>query len=261
MREISDEYSFIKDTDERYHNSETEEGLIIRRLLELYLKEKRKNLEKTEKMNIMDKEIEKIKKESLRDKLTGLYNRKGIFPYFQDALTSKSPNNEINNLSIVTIDLDHFKSINDTYGHNVGDDALKIVAEGLIRNFKKSDLLVRDGGDEFLVIVKNCDLRILMYKTEAMSNYITESIHKELFEKYDEYGRRIERPHDYTVSLGIREMDVAKLIGGRSVEEFNAWIKDEEKCINEFEAWFKVEKGYADKEAYEQKQMHHAVRK
>ena len=176
-----------------------------------------------------------------------LYNRKAIYPYFKKYLDSNNPIERNSSFSIITIDLDHFKSVNDTYGHNVGDDVLKIVAEGLIRTFKKSDLIVRDGGDEFLVVVRNCELSVLNYRTGVMSTYITESIHKELEGKRNEFGMNITRPHDYTVSLGIREMDMSKL------EDIN----DKDK----FGEWFKEEKEFADKEAYIQKEAHHSVRR
>lgn len=236
----SDEMKYIEDIDNRYCNSETEEGLIIRRLLAMYLREKKINLEKT-------KALDNLVDNSRRDELTGLYNRKAIVPYFRNTLNSADPIDQNTSFSIITIDLDHFKSVNDTYGHNVGDDVLRIVAEGLIRTFKKRDLIVRDGGDEFLVVVKNCDLSILVYKTEVMSNYITECIHKELNDKVNEFGMPITRPHEYTISFGIREMDISKLKD----------INDDD----EFKSWFKDEKEYADKAAYVQKDEHHSVRR
>ena len=247
MKELSDEYSYIKDIDERYRNSETEEGLIINRLLNMYLSEKNRNKGLLKDLNDISKQLSTIVDNSRRDELTGLYNRKAIYPYFEKYLKSDNSIDRNISFSIITIDLDHFKSVNDTYGHNVGDDVLKIVAEGLIRTFKKSDLIVRDGGDEFLVVVKNCELSILNYRTGVMSTYITECIHKELEGKTNEFGMNITRPHDYTVSLGIREMDISKLEN----------INDKEK----FSEWFKEEKEYADKEAYIQKEAHHSIRR
>ncbi len=271
MKELSDENSYIKDIDERYRNSETEEGLIINRLLSMYLREKNKNFELKEKMKEEKEELEKLKKLALRDKLTGLYNRYGIFEYFKDEFSKDNSKNHLSNYTLIRIDLDHFKSINDTYGHDTGDDALKIVAEGLIRHFKKSDLLDRDGGDEFMVIVKDCELPVLLHKIEITCKYITESIHKELYYKYDEFGNRIERPYDYTISFGIKELDFSKLIGDRTIEEFKQWFKDvmllkdddirKIECINNFENWFENEHKYADNEMYENKKEHHSLRR
>ena len=244
---IVDDYTYVKDIDERYRNSETEEGLIIQRLISMYLKEKEKNLEISKELKDKNKQLDNIVDNSRRDELTGLYNRKAILPYFKKYLNSDNLQERNSAFSLVVIDLDHFKSVNDTYGHNVGDDVLKIVSEGLIRTFKKSDLIVRDGGDEFLVVIKNCELPILTFRTKAMCDYITDSIHKELANKVDEFGRPIERPHEYTVSLGIKEMDMFNLKDVNNNEEFKLW--------------FKEEKDYADKEAYIQKEAHHSVRR
>ena len=237
---MSNDYEFLKYVHESYHNSETEEGLVIRRLMEMY--EREKNLAEEFK-----NELNTIIDNSRRDELTGLYNRKAIKPFFRDIINSEDPHINNSKFSIITIDLDHFKSINDTYGHNVGDDVLKIVAEGMIRYFKKTDLVVRDGGDEFLIIAVNCELPVLQSRAKEMSNFITNSIHKELYGKVDEYGDIIDRPHDYTVSFGIREMDRSLL---RNVND-----------DNEFAVWYKNEKEFADNESYNMKHEHHAVRK
>ena len=247
MKEFNDEFSYIKDIDERYRNSETEEGLIIQRLLNMYLSEKNKNKGLTKDLNEISKQLSTILENSRRDELTGLNNRKAIYPYFKKYLDSDNPAERNSSFTIITIDLDHFKSINDTYGHNVGDDALKIVAEGLIRTFKKSDLIVRDGGDEFLVVVKNCELSVLCYRSGVMSTYITECIHKELADKKNEHGMKITRPYDYTISLGIKEMNTSQL--------------DDINNKEEFAEWFKGEKAYADRDAYAQKELHHSVRR
>ena len=244
----SDNYNdflFLNNVRDRYGNSETEEGLVIRRLIEMYEKQKSNAKEKAELLRSVQEELRTISDNSKRDELTGLYNRKAIIPYFRSIMDSNADRNSL--VSLITIDLDHFKSVNDTYGHNVGDDVLKIVSEGLIRYFRKKDLIVRDGGDEFLVVTINCDLPILKHKADEVSNYITESIHKDLDNKKDEYGKFITRPHDYTISYGIREMDKSKL----------GYINGDE----DFYKWFKEEKDYADKDAYVMKQSHHAIRK
>jgi len=83
---------------------------------------------------------------SLTDQLTGAYNR-GI-------LTEQTFTEED---TFVYIDLDNFKEINDNYGHDVGDMVLKSLVESIKRNVRKSDLIVRMGGDEFLVVLKSCE--------------------------------------------------------------------------------------------------------
>lgn len=85
---------------------------------------------------------------SERDILTGLYNRFWIKKF----ISSLSPNDEDDCL-ISMIDLNNFKKVNDTYGHLTGDSILKETANLLIKGFRKNDLIIRYGGDEFIVII------------------------------------------------------------------------------------------------------------
>lgn len=84
------------------------------------------------------------------DFLTGLYNRRQL----DDYLHSKCQNPHHREIAGLMIDLDSFKAINDTYGHDCGDRALKDVAEILKATFGKSDFVARFGGDEFVVIME-----------------------------------------------------------------------------------------------------------
>ena len=90
-----------------------------------------------------------------RDALTGLYNRRhmerAMMQEVARARLSQRP------LSILLIDIDHFKRINDTYGHLVGDMVLRHVADLLSRTVRSVDTTVRYGGEEFLVIAPGCD--------------------------------------------------------------------------------------------------------
>ena len=91
-----------------------------------------------------------LEEQALRDPLTGLGNRILLHSRLSSATTTKSsPPSEV---SVLLIDLDGFKLINDTYGHAVGDDALRIVAARLEGLTRTKDTLARTGGDEFVVI-------------------------------------------------------------------------------------------------------------
>lgn len=81
------------------------------------------------------------------DALTGIMNRSGFDR--MTAILSKSKAT----MALLVIDVDHFKDVNDTYGHEVGDEALKRVAEILVQNFRNSDTPIRYGGDEFVVLM------------------------------------------------------------------------------------------------------------
>lgn len=84
------------------------------------------------------------------DGLTGILNRGGLISKCTQILTHKLVNN--NNYAFLIIDFDHFKDVNDTYGHLAGDAALISLAQMLRRNFRSTDLVARIGGDEFAVV-------------------------------------------------------------------------------------------------------------
>ena len=86
------------------------------------------------------------------DPLTGLHNRKRLF----DDLSSLIPSHKKSQvkLGLLFIDLDGFKYINDTYGHEIGDKLLKLLSERLTSNVRKGDLIYRIGGDEFIILIQ-----------------------------------------------------------------------------------------------------------
>ena len=85
--------------------------------------------------------------QAIRDGLTGLYNRAGYEEIFSNA--------DLSHTTLLLADVDRFKSINDTYGHEVGDLVMKKVAGTLRNNFRSDDYICRIGGDEFAVIMSN----------------------------------------------------------------------------------------------------------
>lgn len=97
--------------------------------------------------------IELEKKLSLlasTDTLTGLYNRRRFEEFFATELARAE--RHFNPIALIMFDLDHFKSINDTYGHDVGDDVLKDVAKVVQFNLRKTDVFARWGGEEFIIL-------------------------------------------------------------------------------------------------------------
>jgi len=112
---------------------------------------------------------EKLEKLSVMDELTGLYNRRGFI-----TIASKNVelvNRQKSNVLLVYIDLDGLKSINDNYGHAVGDIAIKAMADILVRAFRHTDIISRLGGDEFTVLAIDCtieDYNMIMHRAERM---------------------------------------------------------------------------------------------
>jgi diguanylate cyclase (GGDEF)-like protein len=100
--------------------------------------------------------LERAKRRALIDELTGAYNRR----FLEEALAKlvvPEDRRRGHILSLMVIDLDHFKKVNDTYGHQVGDLVLKTVAQTLHRTLKESDVLARYGGEEFVVVLPRTD--------------------------------------------------------------------------------------------------------
>ncbi len=100
--------------------------------------------------------LERAKRRALIDELTGTYNRR----FLEEALAKMVVPDDRRRgqvLSLLVIDLDHFKKVNDTYGHQVGDLVLKTVAQTLHRTLKESDVLARYGGEEFVVVLPRTD--------------------------------------------------------------------------------------------------------
>lgn len=92
-------------------------------------------------------QLDWLRDQALRDPLTGLWNRRALDDHRVTALLGSGP------LAVSMIDLDGFKSVNDTFGHGVGDQTLREVAELLRECMRDSDLLVRYGGDEFVAVL------------------------------------------------------------------------------------------------------------
>lgn len=90
------------------------------------------------------------------DKLTGAYNRKAFDTLFEQAKAVAQRSDEA--LSMLIFDLDYFKKVNDSFGHQAGDAALQEVAQRVRASIRESDMFFRWGGEEFLVVLKACRL-------------------------------------------------------------------------------------------------------
>jgi len=107
-------------------------------------------------------EKNRIKKLAEHDALTGIYNRVKLNALFSDFIyeANRYPQKEF---SIIFFDIDHFKKINDTYGHNVGDEVLKELTYAVSKLLRKEDVFVRWGGEEFIIVLQMTTLKEALF--------------------------------------------------------------------------------------------------
>jgi len=110
----------------------------------------------TSEMDSLRKELVQIREESYTDSLTGISNRKAFDTALEEAIYKTRL--EKSTFSILIADVDHFKQVNDKYGHLVGDKVLRFVASTFKWCVKGKDLVARFGGEEFAVILLNTDM-------------------------------------------------------------------------------------------------------
>jgi len=115
---------------------------------------------------------EALRNQSIRDPLSGLFNRRYLEETMQRE-TRRAVRAE-QSLGMILLDLDHFKSFNDTYGHDAGDTVLREVANFLTRCVRAEDIVCRFGGEEFLVILPMADLKATQVRAERIRSQLHE---------------------------------------------------------------------------------------
>lgn len=110
--------------------------------------------------------MEHLRESALRDAMTGLYNRRFLEEYVSTLMASsqrrKAP------FAVLMLDLDYFKQVNDTHGHEAGDKVIKALADLLQRNVRSSDMAVRYGGEEFLMVLLDTNADAAMKVAEKI---------------------------------------------------------------------------------------------
>ncbi len=109
-----------------------------------------------EAMEELRRDLEHVRREAMTDGLTGLANRKAFDDEFDRTLQSAESNRS--SFTLLMLDIDHFKSFNDNFGHQVGDQVLRLVARTLKDSIKGKDFAARYGGEEFSIILPDTDL-------------------------------------------------------------------------------------------------------
>lgn len=155
--------------------------------LEQKVKDRTKELERSN---------EELKLLAATDPLTKLYNRRYFLNTSENILELAKRENK--DLSIIMLDIDDFKLINDSYGHKVGDDAIVKIATNLKNITRNSDIICRFGGEEFIVLFPETNIEGAV----TMANKIKERIRNTKI--YTEHGEGIQ----LTVSIGVSQIDI-----------------------------------------------------
>ncbi len=136
--------------------------------------------------------MDMLREQSLRDQLTGLYNRR-----FLDETIDKIAaqiKRRGTTLGILMVDIDYFKEVNDTYGHDMGDKVLKEIAKVLVKSVREADLVIRFGGEEFLVLLMD----VQSGKSVEIAEKIRKAVESHTIESFGVVLRK-------TVSVGVSE--------------------------------------------------------
>lgn len=122
----------------------------------------------------MQYNLEQLELISKTDSLTGLYNRRYITEKLENEFINYKQTK--NNFSLIIADIDHFKNINDTYGHNCGDQVLKSVAKNLQDEVQEQGIVSRWGGEEFLILLPETEIEDARILADKIRKFIEEEI-------------------------------------------------------------------------------------
>ena len=115
-----------------------------------------------------------LQEQAIRDPLTGAFNRR----YLAEALDNETARATRENIpfSLIVLDVDHFKKVNDTYGHNCGDLVLQSLANFLTQNIRRSDILCRFGGEEFIILMPDASLESAYERAELFRRQFADMV-------------------------------------------------------------------------------------
>lgn len=131
-----------------------------------------------------------LREQAIRDALTNLFNRRYLEETLERELARAA--REVYPLCIVMMDIDHFKNVNDTYGHEAGDLVLKTLADSVTSQSRQGDFVCRYGGEEFVLVMPNINIEVARERVN--------SLHRSISSLYIPFGRfKI----NITVSMGI----------------------------------------------------------
>lgn len=121
-------------------------------------------------VQLLQQKLGQLAHEALSDPLTGLANRRAMTDVLELLEEAEQP------YSLLLLDIDHFKRVNDSYGHDAGDTALQFIAEVLKRNSRTGDLAARYGGEEFTLVLPNTSLEVAIAIAERIRESVEASV-------------------------------------------------------------------------------------
>lgn len=139
------------------------------------MQERLRNVLLQENLNLKESHLEELKEVTLRDPLTNVYNRRYLETIIQDDIVRAHLHHSP--LTMAIIDLDHFKRVNDTWGHDVGDDQLNFVSKLIQQSLRESDAVIRFGGEEFVIVFRDTDLAGAKEACEKVRKTIDAQVH------------------------------------------------------------------------------------
>jgi diguanylate cyclase (GGDEF)-like protein len=142
-------------------------------------------------IGLVQDKIGRLSSEAQTDSLTLLLNRRGLNAVLDYYQSIRQP------FAVLALDIDHFKSVNDNWGHDVGDRVIQQVAQALRQSARQSDVVSRNGGEEFLMLLPNTSLKEAEATAERIRNSIAE--------------KEIEEVGHITISIGVAEWDARRL--------------------------------------------------
>ncbi len=150
--------------------------------------------------------------QTLIDSLTGLFNRRAFEKKIEEEFERAKRYHHL--LSLLIVDIDNFKMINDTYGHHTGDNVLKKIAEAMQGKTRRSDFACRYGGEEFVLILPETDLANALQAAKKMLAEIREYT----------FGT-VARPFSLTISVGISS------ISNKDYSEWQEMLQDADQAL------------------------------
>lgn len=191
----------INDVADRTHAGVDPKGLVTQLIAELNKAAARASKleerfdEKTRELDTIRDSLSKSEQRAKTDTLTGLPNRRGLEEFFRVAQIEAMEKGEP--LSVLMLDVDHFKKFNDNFGHGVGDQVLKLIGQVLHEKVREGDLPARYGGEELIAVLPGAGL--------AAANAVAERIRRSIAECHITRRSTGELLPTLTVSIGVAQ--------------------------------------------------------